>query len=391
MAHHRDRDREPDLKGKLSRKIAELTMVIHLLFTRNHEREFEVEALKTAYEHEISVILDEAKGKISWLEGQLDELEKFRVLLDLKNTESEKDKQQISDLQNKIAELTALLEHKDQLITVAEKQIVELKESLVDKLKSGDEQVALMTVELENVKKENSELKEKFKGKTDKVKKCQNQIQNLQSKVKALEDELNDILEKKERLENSVNGLQGDWQDEIDKLSLRIEEYTKQQKEDQMRAEKLEWKNKQLSQLVRELEEDKRQLELKIQQYIDERNKRKESKRSPRPVTKGSPEVPRTTPAFDRDDELERLRREVQRYRLELSNRESNFNRMFTDHHPVIVEGKGRKSSSAMVPDNSFPNLSGVHGRKRSGIQPHLPALGEQRVHSNPQHQFHGL
>lgn len=107
------------------------------------------------------------------------------------------------------------------------------------------------------------------------------------------------MLWKKNRLENSVNGLQGDWQDEIDKLSHRIEEYTKQQKEDQMRAEKLEWKNKQLSQLVRELEDDKRQLELKIQQYIDERNKRKESKRSPRPVTKGSPEVPRTTPAFD--------------------------------------------------------------------------------------------
>lgn len=299
MAHHRDRDREPDLKGKLSRKIAELTMVIHLLFTRNHEREFEVEALKSAYESEISVILEEAKGKISWLEGQLDELEKFRVLLDLKNTESEKDKQQISDLQNKITELTALLEHKDQLIAVAEKQIVELKDSLMNKLKSGDEQVALLSVELENMKKENSELKEKLKGKSDKVKKSQGQIQNLQSKVKALEDELNDVLEKKERLENSVNGLQGDWQDEIDKLSRRIEEYTKQQKEDQMRAEKLEWKNKQLSQLVRELEDDKRQLELKIQQYIDERNKRKESKRSPRPATKGSPEVPRTTPAFD--------------------------------------------------------------------------------------------
>lgn len=39
----------------------------------------------------------------------------------------------------------------------------------------------------------------------------------------------------------------------------------------------------------------------------------------------------------------------------------------------------------------SFPNLSGVHGRKRSGIHSQLPALGEQRVHSNPQHQFHGL
>lgn len=376
-------DRELDLKAKLSRKIAELTMVIHLLFTRNHERELEMEALKTAYEHEISVILEEVKGKISWLEGQLDELEKLRVLLDLKNKENEKDKQQIKDLQNKEAELAAHLEHKDQLITLAEKQIVELKDQLLDKLKADDYQVALLSNELETVKKDNTNLKEKLKAKVDKIKKCQNQVENLQTKVKSLEEELCDALEKKQRLEDSVNGLQGDWQDEIDNLSHRIAEYTKQQQEDQLRMERLEWKNKKLSQQAKDLEDDKRQLELKIQQYIDERNKKKEVKRLSRP--KGSPEVPWTTPAFDRDDELERLRREVQRYRLELSNRESSFNRMFTDHQPVIVDGKARKTSG-LVPDTSFPNLSGA--RKRN---PHLPALGEQRISNSAHPEFHGL
>lgn len=297
MAHKGDRDL--DIKAKLSRKIAELTMVIHLLFTRNHERELEMEALKTAYEHEISLILEEAKGKISWLEGQLDDLEKFRVLLDLKNTENEKDKQQIKDLQNKEAELNLLLANKDQLLTMAEKQIVELKEKLTDKLASGDEQVAFLKTELENVKKDNGSLKDKLKAKADNTKKLKSQVESLQPKVKTLEEELRDALEKKQRLENSVNGLQGDWQDEIDNLSRRIAEYTKQQQEDQTRVEKLEWKNKQLIQQVRELEDDKRHLELKIQQYVDERNKKKEAKRSPRPVAKGSPEVPRTTPAFD--------------------------------------------------------------------------------------------
>lgn len=374
MAHHRDKDREPDLKGKLSRKIAELTMVIHLLFTRNHEREIEVESLKTAYEHEISVILEEAKGKISWLEGQLDELEKYRVLLDLKNTEIEKNKQQIQDLQNREEELNAQLGHKDQLLTIAEKQIVQLKESLMDVSNSRDDH---LSGELENVKKDNSNLKEKIKVKNDKIKKSQNQVDNLQSKLKTLEDELKDVLEKKQRLEASVDGLQGDWQDEIERLGQKITEYTKQQQEDQIRADKLEWKNKQLSHQVKELEDEKQQLELKIQQYIDERNKRKESKRSPRSVTKGSPEVPRPSP-IDRDDELERLRREVQRYRLELSNREMSFNRMFTDHKPVIVDPNKRKTSSNLAHDNSFPNLSGVQGRKRSGIQ-QLPALGGDR------------
>lgn len=42
----------------------------------------------------------------------------------------------------------------------------------------------------------------------------------------------------------------------------------------------------------------------------------------------------------------------MQRYRLELSNRESSFNRMFTDHHPVIVDGKPRKTSSGLMADS---------------------------------------
>lgn len=35
---------------------------------------------------------------------------------------------------------------------------------------------------------------------------------------------------------------------------------------------------------------------------------------------------------------MENLRRLVQKYRLELSNREGNFNRMFTEKTPVLVE-----------------------------------------------------
>ena len=300
MAQRSKGDRENlDIKSKLSRKIAELTMVIHLLFTRNHEREVEIEAVKTAYEHEIGVVCEEAKGKISWLEGQLDELEKFRVLLDLKSSENDKDKQQIKELQNKEAELIKILEGKDQLLAMAEKQIVELKEQLLSKLKADDEQIALLTTELESTEKENSTLKEKLKAKTDKIKKVESQVENLQTKMKTLQEELHDALQKKQRLENSINGLESDWQDEIDNLTHRIKQYMSQQHEDQSRAEKLELKNKQLIQQVKELESDKNQLEYKIQQYIDERNKRKDMRRSPRPVPKGSPEVPRTTPAFD--------------------------------------------------------------------------------------------
>ena len=49
---------------------------------------------------------------------------------------------------------------------------------------------------------------------------------------------------------------------------------------------------------------------------------------------------------FQRDDEIARLKREIQRYRLELSNRESNFNRVFAGQKPVLVETKGGKGNS---------------------------------------------
>ena len=49
---------------------------------------------------------------------------------------------------------------------------------------------------------------------------------------------------------------------------------------------------------------------------------------------------------LQRDDEIARLKREIQRYRLELSNRESNFNRVFAGQKPVLVETKGGKGNS---------------------------------------------
>ena len=49
----------------------------------------------------------------------------------------------------------------------------------------------------------------------------------------------------------------------------------------------------------------------------------------------------------DTNDELEKLRKEIQRYRLELYNREGNFNRIFSDKQPVLVHNKGTKVPSA--------------------------------------------
>ncbi|GFS27352.1 protein FAM184A-like [Elysia marginata] len=51
----------------------------------------------------------------------------------------------------------------------------------------------------------------------------------------------------------------------------------------------------------------------------------------------------RTSQTQEVSEEVERLRREIQRYRLELSNRDNNFNRMFTEKQPMLVNQRNQK------------------------------------------------
>ena len=72
---------------RMSKKVAELTQVVHMLFTRNHEKEVEIEAIKDSYEHEIELVIDDAKNKIRHLEVKVQELQQQQVRRSLK-TES---------------------------------------------------------------------------------------------------------------------------------------------------------------------------------------------------------------------------------------------------------------------------------------------------------------
>ncbi len=52
----------------------------------------------------------------------------------------------------------------------------------------------------------------------------------------------------------------------------------------------------------------------------------------------------------DYAEEIEKLRAQVHRYRMELSNREGNFNRMFVDQRPVVVDRRaGRMSKVSAI------------------------------------------
>jgi DNA repair exonuclease SbcCD ATPase subunit len=289
-----------DLKGKLSRKIAELTMVVHLLFTRNHEREVEIEALKTVYGNEIKKIDEEVKGKVSWLEGQLEDFEKARVMLDLKDSEIMKHKQQAQLMLEREADLKRNLDDKSHLLAFAEKDIIKLREQLLSKVSYSSEQsegLQQLRDEIERLRKANEDLNTKMSSKTQKHRSYQMQIDELQTKVKSLDRDLQEALAIKARLERQLDGHQNDWQNETDRLQMKIAEMIDCQREDQDTNLKLEKKNKQLQLLSKELEDSNRKLNLQIQQLINDKNRKKESRKSK--TKQETPEVPRCTPAYE--------------------------------------------------------------------------------------------
>jgi predicted nucleic acid-binding Zn-ribbon protein len=94
-------------------KVAELTQVVHMLFTRNHEKEVEIEALKEAYEFEITDVISDARQRIADLEGQLEEsirqqstdTDRVRKLLEGEFQDREKDlKARLEDAERQLQE-----------------------------------------------------------------------------------------------------------------------------------------------------------------------------------------------------------------------------------------------------------------------------------------------
>ena len=58
-----------------------MTQVVHMLFTRNHEKEVELEALKEAYEYEIELVLADAKKQLNKSYSLLQDEKQERAVL----------------------------------------------------------------------------------------------------------------------------------------------------------------------------------------------------------------------------------------------------------------------------------------------------------------------
>lgn len=206
------------LEFRMSKKVAELTQVVHMLFTRNHEKEVEVDALKDAYEHEISLVQADAKSKISKLENTVQELER--------KLEREKNKQkevvQTAIVQDKfdkedewrrklVAAEKALNEekletqHMRDLLINAQKDIEKLRQKVQEQLDSKTDEIQRRESELSKLRKEIFDLERTLR---DKDKQTSERIKHLEGNNERLENELlemQELLEETHRLKESLS------------------------------------------------------------------------------------------------------------------------------------------------------------------------------------------
>ena len=80
---------------RMSKKVAELTQVVHMLFMKHHEKELELEALKDAYEYEIDLVIADAKGQLDELTRELEDREQRLKARPERERENEEDQVKI--------------------------------------------------------------------------------------------------------------------------------------------------------------------------------------------------------------------------------------------------------------------------------------------------------
>ncbi|XP_063431936.1 protein FAM184A-like isoform X1 [Mytilus trossulus] len=337
---------------RMSKKVSELTQVVHMLFTRNHEKEVEIEAMKEAFEYEILLVQEDAQGRIDNLETKRLELEleldrerkagQDRLKSALKNESDSREEEWKAKL---IASEKNLLEEKAEcqnlrdLLINAQRDIEKLRQGVADQLASKNEEILRKNQELDKLRKLVANLektqveteihyKEIIRDIEKTNEKLEKELQQLQSLLEETHRNKMKLEEKNAKLETDLKNLRKDF-------SRKVAEVVASQKMQH---------HQQLQQV-----QSHQQPSTRLSPGAFTREDRVRSSRSPIPSNsakrRNSRDSRQIAPKRDEDynDELEKLRREVQRYRMELSNRDNNFNRVFSTQQPLTVDPRAGK------------------------------------------------
>jgi len=375
-----------DFHARISKKVAELTVVVHMLFKRNHEKEVEYEYFKIVAEKELSKIREEYRKKIEWLEKQLDEQEAYRAkvdyqLGDMKNLE-EKIRQLEMDNENTRQQGI----EKEELLHTANLEISVLKQKLVDQSnlnKSSEPDPPIKSSlgppigDQERISKSATQFHIPSPIPDNDSRDFEAIIQGLKDDIVKLkhkhEKELTKSYAEKVSLQTKIDNYTSSLSQEIDELKQTLNILSNKQMVDQKKISEMDKEKRKLEENLKKLEIEKKQLQKDSKVLRDQlKNTIKNSQISNRSIMPLGNAVSTGSPIQklieSRDQELERLQKEVQMYRMELENREGNFNRMFADKQPVIL---GPQPEKFLVDRN----LTGTRRRRQN----QLPKLGEHR------------
>ncbi|XP_064609906.1 protein FAM184A-like [Liolophura sinensis] len=312
---------------RMSKKVAELTQVVHMLFTRNHEKEVEIDALKDAYECDIQLLLDDANQKILVRETRIAELEKLYAdqathFKEAVERESNGCKEEwancVAGLERQLQDEKSECQNLRDLLIQTQKDVEKLRQSAMEDSSSKTSELQAKDQEISKLKKANVTLEKRVKE------------QQAQEEARAVEFTM-----KTDRLTRDITQLQ-----ELLEETHRVKE-------------NVITKNRQLEADLKQLRKD---FGRKVSEIVSSKN----SIAMPAQISN----------QVDYNSEIERLRREVHKYRMELSNRDLNFNRMFTDKQPIVIDPRAGKIGvnqiQAVNPHHRAPSTPPKTSREKS-------------------------
>ncbi|XP_067931243.1 protein FAM184A-like [Watersipora subatra] len=329
---------------KMSKKVAELTQVVHMLFIRNHEREVEIQMTKDLYRKEFQRIEKSYQEKVATLEGKL------KSLTDKSDESEEAVKKKFSQ---------SLLELESQWMKKYDVKDSEcttertLNKALKEKLAKCEQEFSELHSSMSN---SSTLLDTKLSVK-------EHEIDKLRKRISTTDKKLAEERQKVDEITNNLERSLTEKDEEIQSLRKTLDEA---QTNEIALARKCQSVEKELKTLKKELARKGTNESLSARGSATT-HMSSDSSFAPQEVY----------------EELDQLRKLVQKYRLELSNREGNFNRMFTEKTPVHVDQRTLKTLAplplrAAVRDKSLLNPTAdvsIDTEKRLALpQPHTRA-----------------
>ncbi|CAG2256607.1 unnamed protein product [Mytilus edulis] len=306
---------------RMSKKVSELTQVVHMLFTRNHEKEVEIEAMKEAFEYEILLVQEDAQRTKSW---------KNRLKSALKNESDSREEEWKAKL---IASEKNLLEEKAEcqnlrdLLINAQRDIEKLRQGVADQLASKNEEILRKNQELDKLRKLVANLE-----KTQ----LEKELQQLQALLEETHRNKMKLEEKNAKLETDLKNLGKTF-------SRKVAEVVASQKMQHHQQLQQVQSHQQPSTRLSPGAFTREDRVRSSRSPIPSNSAKRRNSRDSRQIAPKRDESHHSCTNKDYNDELEKLRREVQRYRMELSNRDNNFNRVFSTQQPLTVDPRAGK------------------------------------------------